>query len=82
MGITMWYASGILGSGPYPYRPPDNKPLSHGEKCWFAVFVFVFFVMPVLAVLVIAWAMTNAPTTPVDCCTLACRTQNNLPQCQ
>lgn len=47
MGISTWYASGVMGSpgrGSGPYR--DDKPMSRGDKVMLALFLL----SPVLGV--------------------------------
>lgn len=61
MGITMWYASGVMGKthGHGPYQ--DDEPLSRGDKWSLVMFVFAFLIAPIIAAVIIAWAMVTAP---------------------
>lgn len=63
MGVTSWYASGVMGprrSGAGPHVS-DDKPMSRADKWSLALFVFGFLVVPIIAAIVIAWAMITAP---------------------
>lgn len=61
MGVTMWYASGVMGRSSGSGRNRSDEPLSSSERWSLAMFVFAFVVAPIVAVCVIAWAMITAP---------------------
>lgn len=61
MGISMWVASSVLSSHRPGPRYRDDRPLSRSDKWSAAMFIFAFVVVPIIAAVVIVWAMIMAP---------------------
>lgn len=61
MGVTTWVASGVLRAGKGGRGPHIDKPLSRSDKWSLAWFIFAFVVVPVIAAVIIIWAMIVAP---------------------
>lgn len=62
MGISTWYAAGVMGSGRGRGLPPvpRNGPLTREEKWAIAGLAFCAFVA-IAGVAIIVWAMLTAP---------------------
>lgn len=70
MGITSWYASGVMGGS--RRRGPSSawdKPLTRADRWSVVMFVSAFVVVPIIAAIVIIWAMITAPPQDNSWCT-------------